>query len=155
MLADGVVLIADERDTLDSWSVDALEGCREVGCILLSRTDEGVAADREVVHLENLEEEDLRDLFAGPDRLFHLREDGARELWLRTSGHPARAMNEVAAWIRADLARWAAPKLAVDRQAATVCVACGDRLQEVDPRLDLGTRSRRREMPRVDVLDPR
>ena len=45
--------------------------------------------------LERLDEPSLRDLFAGPDRIFHLREDGARELHRRTGGLPSRVAAEV------------------------------------------------------------
>jgi len=62
-------------------------------------------------------EAELRPLFAGPDRLFHLREDAARELWARTQGHPARIAEEVAAWVRSGRARRDGERLAVDRDA--------------------------------------
>ncbi|MDF1798654.1 MAG: protein kinase [Planctomycetota bacterium] len=67
--------------------------------------------------LDPLGAHDLCALFAGPDRVFHLCEDGARELWRRTEGHPARVTTEVAAWLRAGLARWSGAKLVVRRQA--------------------------------------
>lgn len=64
-----------------------------------------------------LAEEDLRALFAGPDRLFHLREDAARALWARTAGIPERVEEEIAAWVRAGLARRDADLLVMDRDA--------------------------------------
>jgi Protein kinase domain len=62
-------------------------------------------------------EAQLCALFAGPDRLFHLREDAARELWTRTQGHPDRIAVEVAAWVRDGLARRDGERLVVDRDA--------------------------------------
>ncbi|WP_437670482.1 protein kinase domain-containing protein [Sorangium sp. So ce131] len=64
-----------------------------------------------------LDEQALRALFAGPDRLFHLREDAARALWARTEGEPARVADEVMAWVRAGLARWDQDLLVVSRDA--------------------------------------
>ncbi|AUX45386.1 uncharacterized protein SOCE26_068680 [Sorangium cellulosum] len=64
-----------------------------------------------------LDEAALRALFAGPDRLFHLREDAARALWARTEGEPARVADEVMAWVRAGLARWDQDLLVMSRDA--------------------------------------
>ncbi len=65
----------------------------------------------------DLSEAALRDLFSGPDRLFHLREDGARELFRRTLGAPQHTSNEVGAWVRAGLAEWNNDVLDIDRRA--------------------------------------
>lgn len=118
-LSEGVVLIADEQQGLDRWSLEVLERCRAAGSVLVARSlhHPERSPARETVELRPLTEEDLRPLFAGPDRLFHLRADGARELWLRTRGQPARVSEEVAAWERADLASWAGNELGVSRQA--------------------------------------
>ncbi|WP_437510365.1 protein kinase domain-containing protein [Sorangium sp. So ce1099] len=62
-----------------------------------------------------LTEEALRDLFAGPDRLFHLREDGARALWSRSGGEPARVAEEIDTWVRAGIARWDGDRLVIER----------------------------------------
>src|SRR5262249_8186989 len=48
---------------------------------------------------------DLRRLFAGPDRIFHLREDAALHLWERTSGIPEQVDAELDAWVRLGIAR--------------------------------------------------
>src|SRR5262249_51564301 len=53
-----------------------------------------------------LDEAAMRALFFGPDRILHLREDGARLLVSRTGGDPARVRHELHAWVRAGLARW-------------------------------------------------
>jgi hypothetical protein len=64
---------------------------------------------------ELLTEARLRDLFAGPDRVLHLREDAARILFARTSGEPSRVRRELDAWVGAGLARHNGETLAVDR----------------------------------------
>ena len=65
--------------------------------------------------LRPLTEKELRVLFAGPDRIFHLREDAARELHRRTDGIASRVSDEVRAWVRARLARWEDGLLVLDR----------------------------------------
>lgn len=62
-------------------------------------------------------EEDLRALFLGHDRLHHLREDAARELFLRTRGFPAAVVAELASWERAGLARREGERFVVTRPA--------------------------------------
>ncbi len=74
-----------------------------------------VAAGYEDAPGASFTEDDLRSLFAGPDRLFHLREDAARELFLRTDGDPARVAEELDAWVRAGLGRSSGEEIAVDR----------------------------------------
>lgn len=59
----------------------------------------------------------LRSWFAGPDRIFHLREDAARALWEVTSGVPARVEAEIDAWERLGLARRDRDEIAIDRAA--------------------------------------
>lgn len=60
---------------------------------------------------------DLRRLFAGPDRLLHLREDGARVLHGRTGGRLDRIAEEVTRWVHAGLAAWEGERLMVPRHA--------------------------------------
>ena len=111
-LAAGLVLVADDAERLDRWSAEVVAHCRAAGAIL--RATGSPATD--CVRLAELTEEDLRPLFAGPDRIFHLREDGARELWRRTGGLPARIANEIAAWVRAGIAHWEADRVAMRRE---------------------------------------
>jgi hypothetical protein len=93
-LADGVVLLVDDADELDRFSGDALERCRDAGCIIrafVGPAGEPSSTDRpDAIHLAPLDEAALEPLFAGPDRLFHLRTDAARALWARTEGAPSR-----------------------------------------------------------------
>ncbi|AUX41101.1 uncharacterized protein SOCE26_025060 [Sorangium cellulosum] len=118
-LDDGVVIVADDADRLDPWSAAILERCRAGGGALV-RSFSGAAAGAarvDVVALGPLDEAALRPLFAGPDRLFHLREDAARTLWERTEGFPARVEAELTLWLRLGLARWDGATLAVEREA--------------------------------------
>ena len=64
-----------------------------------------------------LPEEALRPLFAGPDRVFHLREDGARALHLRTGGERHRVGEVLARWVRSGLARPVDGVLSVPRES--------------------------------------
>lgn len=115
LLADRVVVVADDTDRLDPWSRALLHRCRDDGAVLraLPEGDEQAAPD--ALRLGPLDVDDLRPLFAGPDRFLHLQEDGARELYARTGGHPARVAEEVGRWVGAGLARWADGRVAVDR----------------------------------------
>ncbi|WP_438035771.1 protein kinase domain-containing protein [Sorangium sp. So ce204] len=121
-LADGVVILADDADRLDPWSAAVLERCRAGEGALVRAFAGGPRAPSgsphaDVIALEPLDEAALRPLFAGPDRLFHLREDAARALWERTEGVPARVEAELTLWLRLGLARWDAATLAVEREA--------------------------------------
>lgn len=110
-LRSGDVLLVDDAERVDRWSAEILDSARSEGSIVR-------AISREVedaVRLRALTEEELRPLFAGPDRIFHLREDGARELWRRTGGLPARVATEIAAWVRAGLAHYLDDQLVVRR----------------------------------------
>lgn len=51
-------------------------------------------------------QEDLARLFAGPERLFHRREDAMRVLALRAGEAVEDQAEELSAWIAAGLARW-------------------------------------------------
>ncbi|WP_437679926.1 protein kinase domain-containing protein [Sorangium sp. So ce131] len=127
-LADGAVILADDADRLDPWSAAILERCR-AGEGAIVRAFSGVPRvprvprapsgppRADVIALGPLDEAALRPLFAGPDRLFHLREDAARALWERTEGFPARIEAEVTLWLRIELARWDGAALAVQREA--------------------------------------
>lgn len=66
---------------------------------------------------EVLSEVELRALFAGPDRIFHLREDPAKELFLRTAGVRSRVFAELGAWERAKLAHRVGLRYRVNRDA--------------------------------------
>jgi Protein kinase domain len=63
------------------------------------------------------DEGSLRALFTGPSRLFHVPEDAARALHLRTGGVPARVTAELGGWVRAGIARADGDRVAIDRDA--------------------------------------
>lgn len=121
-LEGGLVLLVDDAEQVDRWSAAVIERCRTgagtvVRAFAAAPAAPPDAGKGEVVRLEPLDEAALRPLFAGPDRLFHLREDAARALWERTEGLPARVVAEVLLWVRLGLARWNGPVLLVDRDA--------------------------------------
>ncbi|UQA60264.1 serine/threonine-protein kinase [Polyangium aurulentum] len=128
-LAGGVVLLVDELDRIDRWSRAVIArrggGMRAVRVIPEDWTSNDPGA--EIVRLKALDEGELRPLFVGPDRIFHLREDAAKFLWARTGGRPGRVAEEIEAWVRAGIARWDGSLLAVDREtldqlASGLCV---------------------------------
>jgi hypothetical protein len=110
LLADGAVIVADDAESLDYWTRSLLARCRGRGAIVR-------AAEEGEVHLRPLSEADLRPLFRGPDRLLHLQEDGARELYRRTGGVPGRVAAEVAAWVSAGLAELEDGQVVAERGA--------------------------------------
>jgi hypothetical protein len=112
-LRSGAVVCADDAKRLDRQSAAVLESSRGAGAVLRVTDSPSPGG----VVLTELSESELRDLFAGPDRIFHLREDGARELALRTGGLPARIVVELAAWVRAGFAHWKDGRVVVRRQS--------------------------------------
>lgn len=120
-LAEGVVVFADDADRLDPCAGAVLDSCRAArGTIVraLLSLPPG-ARPEDIAVLEPLDEAALRPLFAGPDRLFHFREDAAWLLRGRTEGRPALVEAEVTLWTRLGLARWDGTVLAVDRDSLT------------------------------------
>lgn len=67
--------------------------------------------------LRPVTEVELRGLFAGPDRLFHLREDAASVLFERTGGLWRRVAEELGAWVRGGVARREGAAFHVDEEA--------------------------------------
>lgn len=112
-LREGVVAIRRAQH-LDEWTRDALLSLREAGPILSPIE----ALGRVVVPVGRISEDDLRELFCGPDLLLHLREDGARLMWERTQGRPSEISHEASAWVHAGLATWSDDRrLIVTRQS--------------------------------------
>ncbi|MEO1271677.1 MAG: serine/threonine-protein kinase, partial [Myxococcota bacterium] len=113
-LTSGWVLLLDDPETIDPDTWRLVEQGRMSGAVV------------RVVEMPPIEgvslptawsEAELRDLFVGPDWLFHLREDSAHELHRRTGGEPRRVCAEIMAWLKAGLARWSGDRLALDRAA--------------------------------------
>ena len=136
--ARDAVILVDDAGGLDRWSHEVL--CRhaagQAGAVIRvlpadedDSDDDDPNADEDAhedvapghaVRMAPLRPADLRALFVGPDRLFHLAEDAARLLWQRTEGLPARVVEEMHGWLRAGLlqqdgARWAMAREVIDR----------------------------------------
>ncbi len=112
-LERGGVLFVDDWERVDRWSASLFREAMRRGCIARART----GASGGDITMAPLGERDLRPLFKGPDRLHHLREDAARELWQRTGGWPAAVIRETEAWTRAGVARPDRGLLVVSRRA--------------------------------------
>lgn len=98
-IESGAVFLVDDADRVDARSSRVLAACRRHGSIV--RIVDGPG---DVSLGGGIEQEELERLFHGPDRLFHLREDAAAQLHLRTHGVPAMVYQELEAWRRAGLA---------------------------------------------------
>lgn len=64
---------------------------------------------------KTLSEEQLRDLFSGPNRLLHLPEDAARVVYARTAGEMTQVDRELDAWVRAGIGRWNGTRISILR----------------------------------------
>ena len=121
-LERGEVILVDDFELLSPASREVVRAVRSAG-VLIRALREPEESEGDVVTLRPLHEAELRSLFAGPDRLLHLREDAARELYRRTDGVPARVVREVTEWLNLGIARWArsllvVPRSVLDRLAA-------------------------------------
>jgi hypothetical protein len=126
-LAAGEVVLADDADRLEPALAAALTRLRGAGSVLRALTGAPPPAGPAVtgapppagpaVTLGPLAEAELRPLFVGASRLFHLPEDAARVLHRRTDGMPARVADDVTGWIQAGIARWDGDRVSVDRDA--------------------------------------
>lgn len=141
LFAEGLVLMVDGVERLDRWSARLLASMD--GTILRSG-DDGDGID-----LPDLSQADLQPLFLGPDRLLHLQEDGARELYTRAGGLPARVTAEVGAWVTAGLAEWRDGRVAIGR-AALEQLASG--LQVAIPLMPDGERPARLAAPLEELV---
>lgn len=115
-LARAEIVLVDDFERLDPLSRRVLSTVRGDGAVvraLLAPAEEGGAA----VTLAPLTEKELRSLFAGPDRLLHLREDAARVLHERTGGVPAHVFREVQEWLSLGIVRRTRGLLVVSRSA--------------------------------------
>jgi len=74
-------------------------------------------ADAATIRIRPLSRDALEALFAGSNRIFHLREDAARELHRRTKGWQLRVAEELSAWLRAGLAQVEEGAIVLERGA--------------------------------------
>ena len=115
----GCVVIADDWDRVDRWTASLLGALRDAVPVLRSlpwRRAGDTSAD-DAVTLAPLQATDLAGLFGGPQRLFHVPEDAATELHRRTEGRQVAVARELAAWVRAGLARIVRGQYVLDREA--------------------------------------
>jgi serine/threonine protein kinase len=111
----GALLLVDDVDKCDSLSQRAFaRAARVVPVVRVLASDPFVRAD-ECVRLSALSARDIEPLFVGPERLFHLRSEGAQRLIERTDGRPRAVLEEIDAWVRAGLCRWDDGRVVIDR----------------------------------------
>ena len=99
LLRSGAFVLVDDWDRFDALSAQVLDRALAGGGVARTIVD-GDATTR----LEGLAEVTLRGLFHGPQRLLHLPEDAAHQLWVRTNGLPSAVFEELASWQRAGIA---------------------------------------------------
>ena len=88
----GEVFVCEHPDEMDVWSERLLEQLRTQVSVVRARLGK---AD---VSLQPLSPAELATFFQGPQAGFHLPEDAAHELYLRTGGWPERLEGELEAW---------------------------------------------------------
>ncbi len=113
-LRGGAVVVAEHVEAIDRWSRGVLDRVRGEGLVMRGFVArEGLPTD--AIEAHPLDDASLRALIAGPDRILHLKEDGARLLRARTGGHALGVEREVRRWLRAGLARWDGSSLTLRR----------------------------------------
>ncbi len=117
LLAGAAALFVDDAEEVDAWSAAAIERALPLGAVTRALRAPAARRAGRSVTLGALSCDDLAELFHGPERVFHLPSDAARALWTRTGGLAARVSAEVAAWVRAGVARWEGSRLKVDRRS--------------------------------------
>lgn len=114
LFARRAVLLTDDAAALDPLSAEVLHGARGRGPVLRIA---GEHSSPGAVRKQPITARDLESLFAGPNRLFHLREDAAARLFERSGGSMRRAASELSAWVRAGVARKDGAGFRVDRES--------------------------------------
>ncbi|QDG50549.1 hypothetical protein FIV42_07325 [Persicimonas caeni] len=111
-LDEGKLLVADNFEQLDEASRQLLEGERHRGGLIFAR-HEPVEGGLE---LQALSIEQLTELFDGPEPIFRLRSEAARQLWLRTGGVPRTIVRQINLWVRHGLAHFRGERVVVPAQ---------------------------------------
>ncbi len=104
---------------VDHWTKTVLSESRSMGAILcsqLSRQGGPLKEEAESIRLLPLEASDLKELFIGPERLWHLRTDAAFFLRAQTGGHPAYVVSELESWVGSGLAQREGARYSVSRE---------------------------------------
>jgi hypothetical protein len=107
--AEGLVVIADDGVTLDRTSAECLRLAQARGGVVR------ISEEADALPIPPVDAAQLGVLFNGPDRIFHLREDGARELWTRCGNDWAHLSAEVRSWVAAGVANWDDARLTISR----------------------------------------
>ncbi len=108
----GDVVLVDDAAQLD-FSTRAILG---VDSGAMVGAPDGTAEPL-VLDLRPLPESALSALFAGPERVHHLKPDAARLLHARTGGVPGSIVEEISMWEAGALVRWDGAVLRMDRDA--------------------------------------
>lgn len=101
-LTDGMVLLVDDADTLDTPTRDLVAELRAYGAVIRATAH----ADGDAVRLEPLTREDLAPLVRGPERIFHLVSEVSELLRHRSRGWPREVAREIRSWCALGLAEW-------------------------------------------------
>ncbi|MEZ4364395.1 MAG: serine/threonine-protein kinase [Kofleriaceae bacterium] len=124
-ISGGLVIFADDVERCDPRTQRLLERVADLGNLVCGRLATAVAPrprraptrpvnEAASIFLPDLEEHELRELFLGGDRVFHVRADAARILHELTGGRVARVVSELRRWVRMGVARWHADRLSVE-----------------------------------------
>lgn len=111
-LDDHKVLVADNFEQLDAQTRRLLAQERHRGGVVCAHHEPVDGA----LELQPLSEEELQAFFDGPEMIFHLRSEAARELWKRTEGVPRAAVRRIHLWVRHGLAHFSGDKVIVPPQ---------------------------------------
>ena len=105
-------LLAFEREARPASALEVLEalGGQPPG-VLVGELLPGLSGDRPAT------EEELRELFRGPDHFLHLREDAARLLMAESGGSPREVTETLRRWINQGRAFWEGGLVVIDRLA--------------------------------------
>lgn len=113
----GAIVLVDDLDRCDVLSQRVFARVATRAAIARVSVAEPMVHGDATVWLEPLCAQDIEPLFAGPERLFHLRSEGAQRLIERTDGLPRTMLDELDAWARAGLCRWDEGHVVIDRTA--------------------------------------
>lgn len=107
-LRKGTFLFVDDWEDLDPWTQRSISSLLPEGGVVrvLRRPAPESSGNVALVETGDLDVEDLKALFDGPEVLFQIPERGAAALWHRTGGRPSRVVAELQGWIDAGLAYW-------------------------------------------------